>query len=134
MDRTLFEELGGEPALRAIIDRFVARLFSDMMIGFHFAKVDPVRLRQLEFEFAAEHLGAGTTYSGRPLTSAHRVHRIFDGQFARRTTILRETLAEFGVPKRVRDAWISHTEALKDQVISGPCEAPPALDGETAPD
>jgi hemoglobin len=121
VSQTLFEEIGGEPELRKIVARFVDRLFDDPMIGFFFERADRQRIKDKEYEFAARHLGASIEYTGRPLTTAHAAHRIFDGQFMRRLQILRETLAEFEVPERVRDHWLSHTLALKDSVVRGPC-------------
>lgn len=121
MTQTLFEELGGEPALRRIIARFVDQLFDDPMIGFFFGRADKQRIKDKEYEFAAAHLGAPVDYSGRPIAAAHAAHRIFDGQFMRRLQILRETLEEFGVPERVREHWLAHTVALKDSVVRGPC-------------
>lgn len=121
---SLFDELGGEPALRRIIDRFVDRLFDDMMIGFLFQRANRERIKEKEFEFAAQFLGAPVEYSGRALEDAHRRHRIFDGQFQRRLTILRNTLDEFGAPPRVRDALLAHTASLRERVVVGDCDAP----------
>lgn len=108
-----FEELGGEPALRAIVDDFVDRCFDDMMIGFLFQRADRDRIKRFEYEHAAEHLGAGTRYEGRPLGEAHGPHRIFGGQFARRRQILIETLRDHGVPGSVIDAWVAHQDTLR---------------------
>lgn len=126
MTPTPYQQLGGEPVLRRIVERFVDRMVGDVMIGFHFRSVDRERLKQKEFEFAAQHLGGPVEYTGRPLQSAHRVHGILDGQFQRRLTLLKQTLEEFEVPPRVRDAWVAHTLSLEDQIVSGPCQPPPA--------
>ncbi|HEY3498748.1 MAG TPA: group 1 truncated hemoglobin [Polyangiaceae bacterium] len=117
---TDFAALGGEPALRAIIERFVDRIFDDTMIGYLFAAADRARIKQKEFEHAAEHLGAGVTYTGRPLDAAHRPHRIRGGQFMRRIQILRETLDEFGVPAAVRERWLTHNLSLQSLVTDDP--------------
>ncbi|HEU5077016.1 MAG TPA: group 1 truncated hemoglobin [Polyangiaceae bacterium] len=116
MQATLFDQLGGEPVLRAIIDRFVDRVVSDTMIGFFFARVNKERLKQLEYEFAAEHLGANIVYSGRPIQQAHQRHAIMGGQFRRRLVLLQETLAEFGVPENIVAHWVAHTLALEGSV------------------
>lgn len=118
VDVTLFDELGGEPALRRIIDRFVDRVFDDVMIGFFFRHASRDRLKAKEYEFAAEHLGAGVEYSGRPLSAAHARHPIMGGQFMRRLQILKETLEEFAVPARVRQHWIEHTESLRPLITA----------------
>ncbi len=118
MASSMFEELGGEPALRAIIDRFVDRVFDDVMIGFFFRNARRERVKQKEYEFAAEHLGGPVTYTGRPIAEAHRAHPIMGGQFARRLTILRETLEAAGVPEHIRQHWLSNTEALRPLVTA----------------
>ena len=112
----LFEKLGGEGSLRAIIDRFVDRLFDDLMIGYLFRAADRDRVKAKEYEFAARHLGAPVSYTGRPLEQAHRAHRITGGQFMRRLQILKETLAAFQVPPEVSDHWIAHTLSLQAEI------------------
>ncbi|HET9933811.1 MAG TPA: group 1 truncated hemoglobin [Polyangiaceae bacterium] len=125
-ETSLFAELGGEPALRRIIDTFVDRVFDDIMIGFLFQRANRERIKEKEFEFAAEFLGAPVEYSGRSLEDAHRRHRIFDGQFQRRLTILRNTLDELSAPARVRDALLAHTVSLRARVVAGDCDEPVA--------
>ena len=117
-ERTLYDELGGEPALRRVIDRFVDRLFDDVMIGYLFRAADRARVKEKEFEHAAEHLGAPIAYTGRPVAAAHAPHRIRGGQFMRRVQILKETLAEFGVPATIAEHWVSHTLGLRALVTA----------------
>ena len=114
--RTDFEQLGGEPALRAIIDDFVARTTNDVMIGFLFARVDRKRLAQLEYEHAAEHLGAGVAYTGRPLRNAHAAHRIMGGHFARRRELLRQTLVAHHANDEVITRWLAHVDSLRAEI------------------
>jgi hemoglobin len=116
MSQSLFQELGGEPALRKIIDRFVDRVFDDAMIGFFFRHARRERIKQMEYEFAASHLGADVPYTGRPIDVAHRAHPIMGGQFQRRLKLLEQTLEEEGVPPHIRQHWLAHTEALRPLV------------------
>ena len=113
MERTLYEELGGEAKLRQIIDTFIDRVFEDRMIGFFFRHADKNRIKEMEFQLTARFLGADVEYKGRPLDEAHARHPIMGGQFARRLQLLKETLKEHGVPKHIQDAWIEHTESLR---------------------
>ena len=117
---TMFERIGGEPALRAIIDDFVDRVMDDIMIGFFFRAVDRKRLKQLEYQHAAEHLGGPVKYEGRPLRQAHAQHRIMGGQFARRKELLRKTLVAHAVPDEIVAAWLAHVESLREQVTAEP--------------
>jgi truncated hemoglobin YjbI len=113
---SLYDELGGEAALRRIVDRFVDRMFDDMMIGYLFRAARRERIKDKEFEHAAEHLGAGIVYTGKPLDAAHRPHAIRGGQFMRRVRILESTLDELGAPERVKAHWIARTLELRPLV------------------
>jgi truncated hemoglobin YjbI len=116
----MFERLGGEAGLRAIVDDFVGRVFGDVMIGFFFRNADQRRIEEFEYQHAAEHLGGPVRYAGRPLRQAHAAHPIMGGQFARRKEILRKTLVDHRAPQDVIDAWLAHTESLRDQITAQP--------------
>jgi hemoglobin len=123
-ETSLFDQLGGEPVLRSVIGRFVDRMFSDAMIGFFFRKADRQRIKEKEYELAAQHLGAPVAYTGRPIQQVHAAHPIMGGQFARRLEILRQTLTEAGLPDVVIAHFIAHAESLRGQVTrdaSGEC-------------
>ncbi|HEX6243643.1 MAG TPA: group 1 truncated hemoglobin [Polyangiales bacterium] len=111
-----FEQIGGEHRLRAIIDEFVERVCADTMIGFFFSRVDRARLKQLEYEHAARFLGADIPYTGRALGAAHRRHPILGGHFARRRTILRQTLERQALPPDLIEAWLAHQDGLRGEV------------------
>lgn len=111
-----FDELG-EARLRAITDELVERMAADVMIGFHFARIDLERLREMEYRHAAELLGGPVAYTGRPLRAAHGPHRIAGGHFGRRTQLLRQILERHGVPPAVQAHWLAETEALRDEIV-----------------
>jgi len=115
---TLYERMGGEPALRAVIDDFVDRVFDDIMIGYLFVHADRARIKELEFQHASEFLGGPHEYEGRPLRAAHARHRIMGGQFARRLQLLRQAFAAHSVPEDGQAAFLAHNEALRDQITA----------------
>lgn len=115
----MFDQLGGEAPLQRIIDTFVERVFEDVMIGYMFANTNKARLKTLEYQHAARLLGADVIYEGRPLQKAHHRHAIMGGQFSRRKQILREVLEENAVPQAIMDAWLLHTEQLRDVITAG---------------
>lgn len=117
-DKTPFEQLGGEPAVRAIIDDFMERVFSDIMIGFHFRGASRERVKLLEYQHAARFLGADVPYTGRRLERAHAPHRIVGGHFMRRLKLLDDVLRAHQVPDPLREAWIAHNEALRSLITS----------------
>ena len=113
MTKKLYEELGGLDKLQEIINEFVNRMFDDVMIGFFFRKADRQRIKEKEFEFAAQFLGADIKYTGQALTEAHQKHAIMGGQFSRRKQIFKETLEKYNVPKEVIEALLEHTENFR---------------------
>ena len=123
---SLFEQLGGENALREIVDTFIDRVFADRMIGFFFRKANKQRIKLMEYQLAAHFLGAGTPYEGQPLDRVHAKHPIMGGHFARRRQILIETLEFYNAPEAVKQAWLKHTDDMRplitDQSGSG-CDA-----------
>jgi hemoglobin len=111
--KSLFERLGGASKLREIIDFFIDRVFEDRMIGFFFRNADRARIKEMEYQLAAEFLGADVKYTGRPLAKAHANHPIMGGHFARRRQILKETLEAFHVPEEIKSIWLAHTDSLR---------------------
>ena len=114
---TSFERLGGADGVHAIVTDFVARLVKDPMVGFFFARVREERLVELEYAYAAEHLGGPVTYTGRPLQQAHRRFGIGAGHFARRRLLLAEVLSAHGAPLADARAWIAHQDANAPLVV-----------------
>ena len=126
---SLFEQLGGEPVLRGIVNRFVDQVFDDTMIGFFFQGASRQRLKAKEYEHAANHLGASTQYTGRPLADAHGKHPIMGGHFTRRVQILKEVLAQAQAPVAVIEHWVAHTEALRPLITSQSASECDHMDG-----
>ena len=113
MAESLFEKLGGESRLRAIVNAFIDRVFEDRMIGFFFRNADRARIKEMEYQLAASFLGAGIKYTGKPLGKAHVNHPIMGGHFARRRQILKETLETYQVADEIKAAWLHHTDSLR---------------------
>ena len=113
MSTSLFEKIGGESRLRLIISAFIDRVFEDRMIGFFFRHADRQRIKELEYQLAAEFLGAGIEYQGRPLGKVHANHPIMGGHFARRRQIFKETLEFYQVDESIKAALLNHTDSLR---------------------
>ncbi len=115
-NETLFARLGGEAKLREIINAFIDRVFADRMIGFFFRNADRARIKEMEYQLAAEFLGADVEYTGKPLAKTHANHPIMGGHFARRRQIFQETLEQFGVAEEIKSALLHHTDALRNLI------------------
>ena len=116
---TPYEEIGGEPIVRQIVDGFVDRASKDMIIGFFFDGKDLARVKQHEFEHAARTLGAVIPYTGRPIPSLHRPLRINGGQFRRRLALLRQQIDSAGVPLAVKELWLAEQMRMERAITDG---------------
>ena len=94
-------------------------MYADVMIGFFFRNVPKKRIKELEYQHAAAFLGSPVPYRGRTLDQAHGTHPILIGHFNRRKQILKNVLQENGIPSDVIDAWMAHTDNLKNEVMRG---------------
>lgn len=122
-----FAKLGGEEAVRGIIEDFVNRVYQDPIIGFFFLAIDKQALIGHEYTFAARHLGGDVAYSGRPLRQAHSKHPINKGQFHRRMWLLEQTLQDHHVPEEIVAEWMAHNRKLESLVTDGTDCAPSGL-------
>lgn len=113
MTKKLYEELGGLEKLKEIVNTFVDKMYDDIMIGFFFRKADKNRIKEKEFEFLAQFLGADIKYSGLALPEAHDKHKIMGGQFSRRKQILKETLEQYNIPENIINEIMEHTENFR---------------------
>ena len=121
---TPFERVGSA-TVRAVVDRFVDRMFDDFVIGFLFTGKDRAGIQQHEFEHAARVLGAELAYTGRPIPALHRPLKINAGQFRRRLALLRQELERAGVPDDIRALWIEAQQRMQKQITDGTdCGAP----------
>lgn len=114
-----YDTLGGEAALRAIIDDFIDRVAGDYIIGFFFAGRDLDRIKAREFELASAHLGGPFQYRGRPLGQAHAQLPINKGHMRRRLAFLRTVLRDHGAPDDLAERWVAHDSALEDLITNG---------------
>lgn len=114
---SLYEDMGGEPALRAVLRDLYDRLFDDVMIGFLFAGKDKDKLIEHQLWFTAKFLGGPSRYEGKSIPDAHAKVPILKGHFERRHHLLRQVLDAHAVPAHVRDEWLRVDASLRTAVM-----------------
>jgi hemoglobin len=114
---SLYDDMGGEAALRAVLRTLYDRLFADVMVGFLFAGRDKEQLIEHQVWFTARFLGGPSRYEGRPLPEAHASLPLLPGHFERRHHLLRQALAEHRVPEHVAAEWLRVDASLKTAVL-----------------
>jgi hemoglobin len=71
VDTSLYDTIGGEPALTAVVDDLYVRVLDDPALAGFFAGTNMTRLKGRQVEFFAEALGGPVTYSGASMHDAH---------------------------------------------------------------
>ena len=120
---SLYDEIGGEAGLRAVLRTLYDRLFDDVMVGFLFAGKNKERLIEHQLWFTARFLGGPSRYEGKSIPDAHAALPLLPGHFDRRHHLLRQALAEHRVPPAVADEWLRVDASLKGAVLRSGEEA-----------
>jgi hemoglobin len=95
---SIYESIGGEPALAAVVDDFYVRVLADpQLVGF-FDGVNMPKLKGRQVEFFAAALGGPDFYQGGSMRQVHAGRGISQADFDRVAFHLTAALAEAGVP------------------------------------
>ncbi|HLH44240.1 MAG TPA: group 1 truncated hemoglobin [Bryobacteraceae bacterium] len=115
---TLYDQIGGEPAVRAAVEQFYARLLADPMIGPFFENTDRTRLKAHQFAFLSQALGGPQRYSGAAMSRAHARLRIEQRHFDAVVAHLAETLRELGVSQQLVAQAMQAIAPLASQIVN----------------
>jgi hemoglobin len=115
---TLYERLGGKPAITAVVDDFVGNVAADNRINGFFAKTDIARLKQLLVEQICAGSGGPCTYTGRDMRSTHAGMGVSDAHFTALVEDLVKTLDKFKVPQREKQELLSVLGPMKTDIVS----------------
>ncbi len=121
--KTLYEVIGGEDAVRAVLRALYDRLFADPIVGFLFEGKDKAHLVEQQLAFTCRFLGGPQRYEGRPLPEVHAGLPLLPGHFDRRHHLLAQVLDEQQVPDEVKRVWLRIDESLRPSVLAAGEEA-----------
>ena len=115
--KSLYDRLGGQPAIVAVVDDFVANVAADKRIHARFATADVPRLTRLLIEQVCAGTGGPCKYTGRDMKSAHRGMNITDAQFNALVEDLVRTLDKFNVPKKEQGELLAILGPMKPDIV-----------------
>ena len=116
---SLYEAIGGRPAVVAAVDVFYGRLVADPVLGPFFPGGVGARHRAYVVTALGEVMGGPERYRGPDLTGAHRGLGISDAHFDRAAAHLGATLDELGVPSYLADRIVAIVAGLRQAVVTG---------------
>lgn len=114
---SLYERLGGQPALVAVVDDFVANVAADQRINRFFANTDIPRLKRLLVEQLCAGTGGPCEYTGRSMKAAHAGMGVRDSHFAALVEDLVKTLNKFEVPAAEQQELLAILGPMQGDIV-----------------
>jgi hemoglobin len=78
---SLYQQVGGEAGVEAIVDRFYEKLWAEPKLDKFFKGIERQELKRHQRMFLNLLLGGGEFYSGRPLVESHATLGIDDASY-----------------------------------------------------
>jgi len=114
---TLFERLGGMPAIEAVVADFIGNVAADERINAPFAVSDLKLLRQRLVEFVCVAAGGPCKYTGRDMRTVHKGMGITNAQFDALVGALVKTLEKLKVPEKEKGELLGALGPLREQIV-----------------
>lgn len=118
-----YETIGGEAAVREVLEALYAALFEDPIVGFLFEGKDREQIVSAQVGLTCAFLGGPQRYAGRPLPEVHATLPLLAGHFDRRHRVLAETLRAKKVPEAAAAEWLRIDQSLRASVLAAGEEA-----------
>ena len=115
---SIYEEIGGQDALIAVVDDFYDRVLADPELTKFFTGTNLARLKGMQVEFFAVALGGPDAYRGRTMQEVHHGLGIAQNHFDLVAGHLNDALAAAGVPGDTADTIIGTVAPLAADIVS----------------
>lgn len=120
-DKSLYERLGGEPAITAVVDDFTSRVAANPKVNFlragKYASIDVPRFKQHLVNLVASVTGGPQKYTGRDMKTAHKGMGINDFEFDALAEDLVAALDKFKVPSKEKDELLKIVGATRTDIV-----------------
>lgn len=114
---TLYERLGGEDSIEAVVDRFYEHVMADDLVNGYFEDVDMQRQIAHQTQFISSVTGGPVEYTGEDMRAAHEGMGITEEEFDAIATHLDTALAEFDVPEDDREDVLEEIASYEDAIV-----------------
>lgn len=115
--RSLYDRLGGEAAIKAVVDEFVANVAADTRINKWFEHTDIDRLKGNLVNQIGQASGGPQVYTGRDMKTAHAGMGIDDPAFDALVENLVKALDKFSVPQQEKDELLAVLGPMRSDIV-----------------
>ena len=116
-DATLYERLGGEPAVGAVVNEFYDRVLADERVADFFDDVDMAEQRSHQTKFLSAVTGGPMQYEGEEMGEAHEGLDISNEEFDIVAEHLDAALEDLDVDTDDREAVMEAVEGYRDAIV-----------------
>jgi len=115
--KSLYDRLGGKPAITAVVDDFVGNVAADSRINLRFQGANIPRLKTMLVDQICAASGGPCTYTGKSMLEAHRGMKIEDAEFTALVEDLVKSLDKFKVPAREKTELLTALGGMKGDIV-----------------
>jgi hemoglobin len=115
--KTLYERLGGKPAIELVVDAFLGNVAQDQRINHRFALADLKSLRGHLVDQVCQATGGPCVYKGLDMKSAHKNMHVTDAEFGAIVEDLIKALDQYHVPEREKGELLGALGGLKPDIV-----------------
>ena len=115
--KSVYDRLGGQPAITAVVDDFVGNVAADNRINGFFARTDIPRLKKNLVDQICQGTGGPCMYTGREMRTAHKGMNITDAQFNALVEDLVKSLDKFKVPEKEKGELLGILGPMRSQIV-----------------
>jgi hemoglobin len=115
--KSLYERLGGQQAIVAVVDDFVANVAADKRINRFFANTDAKRLKRLLVEQICAGTGGPCKYTGRDMKTTHRGMGVANADFDALVEDLARSLNKLKVPAREQKELVAILLPMRGDIV-----------------
>ena len=116
-EKSLYERLGGLPAIQAVVDDFVANVAADTRINRRFANADIPLLKKHLVDQVCEATDGPCKYTGRSMRETHRGMNITEAEFNALVEDLVKTLDKLKVPAKEKTELVLLLAPMKNDIV-----------------
>ncbi len=119
-EKSLYDRLGGQPAITAVVDQFVATVAGDARINGRFATTDIPKLKGHLVDQICMATGGPCTYHGRDMKTTHAGMKISNKDFGALVEDLVKALDTFKVPAKEKSELLGLLGPMKKDIVETP--------------
>lgn len=117
---SLYDRLGGKPAITAVVDQFVANVAQDARINGRFSTTDIPRLKTHLVDQVCMASGGPCAYTGGDMKTTHAGMRISTADFTALVEDLVSALDRFKVPEREQGELLGLLGPMQKDIVELP--------------